>query len=679
VSLDVSRLIAHLPPEKQAAIAREYRQKAKHDTTAFLLCFFLGIVGAHWLYLGRVQAALPRLILAALALVGGIAGIALQMPAALVAAGIAVIVLLLLGWEILDLFHIDADVEAYNRTLLERVLGAPLASIEPPAGAPAMAAVGTITAEDIAGAHALAQGVGTGRAEVYQQTPAHSANGASSTAPAMPAPPMPAPPMPAWPAPDATAGVPGRPPTPAPPSSALSGDATDSYPPTTPAQPIADVEGIGAARVNVSLPDQSAPTQPVVPVPERLPPTQPLPPPKASTQPPPASAPAPAGRDLTDSHQQVPQTHPVADVEGAGARPLHVELPAAAASTAAVAAAATAAAAASRDTTDDHADTPLTHPVGDVEAASGVGPVYITLPQESTAPAALAAGAGLTDLTDRYPEAPTAHPVADVEGATGQPVYVRVPEAAAAASAGDALVMLVPSDEAPAGGQAVETAPVPPAEYVPPTVSPVEEPTAPAAPIWPFSPGETPPAAPVWPVSPSGEADDDTQTLAELGALGAAGTAGIAMERAYESAGAPTQPAEPTPAAGAATAPGQQPPAATPTSPAGTAAPPAQPMKRVRVVRRIVLEDGSVVRELIAERIVPADADSQAVAAELEAQLGHLSPEEIAQYAHLPGETAVVVRSRVESGPLSGKLAPSPADGSPNQNPPNQNPTSQGS
>jgi hypothetical protein len=79
-------------------------------------------------------------------------------------------------------------------------------------------------------------------------------------------------------------------------------------------------------------------------------------------------------------------------------------------------------------------------------------------------------------------------------------------------------------------------------------------------------------------------------------------------------------------------------------------------MKRVRVVRRIVLENGGIVRELVAERIVPADADSQAVAAELQAQLGHATPEEIAQLAHLPDGTSVVVRSRVESGPLSGPI-----------------------
>ena len=81
-------------------------------------------------------------------------------------------------------------------------------------------------------------------------------------------------------------------------------------------------------------------------------------------------------------------------------------------------------------------------------------------------------------------------------------------------------------------------------------------------------------------------------------------------------------------------------------------------MKRIRVVRRIVLEDGGVVRELVAERIVPMDTDSQAVAAELEAELAHATPEEIAELAHLPSDTPIVVRSRVESGPLSGKLKP---------------------
>ncbi|MBF6592626.1 MAG: hypothetical protein IVW57_19120, partial [Ktedonobacterales bacterium] len=248
---------------------------------------------------------------------------------------------------------------------------------------------------------------------------------------------------------------------------------------------------------------------------------------------------------------------------------------------------------------------------------------------------------------------------------------------------------------------------------VPPTVTPPEG----APPIWPVA--EEPPAAPpVWPVSPPVE--EGNETLAELAAfsgtaaLAATGVATFAMEGTQHpgvaetaaalavgattetsptdtpldmppapstldpavgatammaaetaaaetstaAAGTPENPSLTPLSAGAPSGSGEG--GAEPTAPVGNAGP---PMKRVRVVRRIVM-DGDVVQELVAERIVPADADSQAIAAELREELGHATPEQIAQLAHLPSDAAVEVRARVESGPLSGPLK-SPDDQSP--------------
>ncbi len=210
--------------------------------------------------------------------------------------------------------------------------------------------------------------------------------------------------------------------------------------------------------------------------------------------------------------------------------------------------------------------------------------------------------------------------------------------------------------------------PVPAEQYVPPTVSASEAPAAPP-PIWPVAPEDVAPAAPppIWPGSPQPAEDESTQTLAELAPFAGAAAAGLAaehLEHAPPDASAlPTRPIDspPTPASasdsGARTSQASAAEAIAAGTAGATAAPPTQqPMKRVRVVRRIVLEDGGVVRELVAERIVPMDADSQAVAEELQAQLAHATPEEIAQLANLPADTNVVVRARVESGPLSGPL-----------------------
>jgi len=44
-------------------VKKSYQQAAKHDTTAFLLCFFLGLFGAHRFYLNQFGSGLAHLAL----------------------------------------------------------------------------------------------------------------------------------------------------------------------------------------------------------------------------------------------------------------------------------------------------------------------------------------------------------------------------------------------------------------------------------------------------------------------------------------------------------------------------------------------------------------------------------------------------------------------------------------
>jgi len=77
------------------------------------------------------------------------------------------------------------------------------------------------------------------------------------------------------------------------------------------------------------------------------------------------------------------------------------------------------------------------------------------------------------------------------------------------------------------------------------------------------------------------------------------------------------------------------------------ATPEAPKMKKIRVRRKVVV-DGQVVAEEVVEREVPADMDTATAAAQIQAELSHLTPEQIAQRAHLsPGEE-IELRQRTE-------------------------------
>lgn len=162
MSVDISRLAAHLAPEQQRAIAKEYRRRAEHDTTAFLLCFFAGILGAHRFYLRQFGSGLLHLLLtvAAIAVVAG--GLALSIDPVVLA--VVAIPLLLIGlvWAIIDLFRIDDVVYQRNLKLaedliaramltdpsVERQARATLERVEQDAAAAASAAAGAAALTD---------------------------------------------------------------------------------------------------------------------------------------------------------------------------------------------------------------------------------------------------------------------------------------------------------------------------------------------------------------------------------------------------------------------------------------------------------------------------------------------------------------------------------------------------
>ncbi|HEV7129597.1 MAG TPA: NINE protein [Ktedonobacterales bacterium] len=97
MSVDVSDLSAHLPDTLRRSVRTEYRLRAKSATTAFILCFFLGIFGIHRFYLGQMRQGLLRLVLSPLIIPG-------------------------LIWEVIDLFHIDHEVYQDNLALAELLI-----------------------------------------------------------------------------------------------------------------------------------------------------------------------------------------------------------------------------------------------------------------------------------------------------------------------------------------------------------------------------------------------------------------------------------------------------------------------------------------------------------------------------------------------------------------------------
>ncbi|HEU0027143.1 MAG TPA: TM2 domain-containing protein, partial [Ktedonobacterales bacterium] len=61
MSVDIEELAAHLDRERLKDVKEQYEARATNATAAFLLCFFLGYLGAHRFYVGQWRAGLARL------------------------------------------------------------------------------------------------------------------------------------------------------------------------------------------------------------------------------------------------------------------------------------------------------------------------------------------------------------------------------------------------------------------------------------------------------------------------------------------------------------------------------------------------------------------------------------------------------------------------------------------
>lgn len=672
MGVDIQALTRHLPADRQRAVRQAYKRQAKHDTTAFLYCFFLGTVGAHRFYLGNARAGMVRL---ALPVAGAaLAGLALLFGfapwIALVLFGVFFLIALLL--ELIDLFGVDASVDAYNTALAQRLLAAEGSASAVPAvdatTAPVLApALGMLTAQDVAEARALALDIPLG------MSPSTTTSDTSGEF----APPL----VPSAPAAAPVAGDPSAP------SSQPSEPVTatqDTTPATPPIWPV-DV-ALGAAMTEAAVNSKAASAEtsaePVRAAPTAAMPTQESPAEDVSTAPLPTggaeayafldAATAPLGPDPTAPTSEAPLAvrplaHDLTDQPPAGtvggaqptdARPSYVRLPLeydeyASSTTPLPAAAPTPESTGSvtvrpqaRDLTDTHAE------VADVVAGSaeGIATAHVVLPPD------------LVTSPEVVPEDSSELPMRS--SVTG-PV---LPE--------EAYLTLIAEE-------AQSSEPVPPEAFVPPSVA-GSQPTG----VW----GVTPPRPPMWPLTEDPEAETAPQSppnvtpprdepaqdnLAELalglaGGAAAGGLAAEAMNRGHEPTHQqPTQPLPQSTPEATTPEPFEQPQSAAssvveaPATPQPlvpeASAPPAEPqstvspavaptsgaLKRVRVVRRVVV-DGKVVSERVVEEIVPVEMDAAATVAAVDATLGHLTAEQAAQLANLPADAQLELRQKME-------------------------------
>ncbi|HEV2460866.1 MAG TPA: NINE protein [Ktedonobacterales bacterium] len=122
MSVDLTQLTAHLSPQQQETVRKAYKKQAENETAAFLLCFFLGLFGAHRLYLHQWGRGLLHLVVpvAIAAVIAG--GLLTGLNPAIIA--LVAIPLLIIGlvWMFIDLFRIDTEVAARNLQLAEQLI-----------------------------------------------------------------------------------------------------------------------------------------------------------------------------------------------------------------------------------------------------------------------------------------------------------------------------------------------------------------------------------------------------------------------------------------------------------------------------------------------------------------------------------------------------------------------------
>ena len=614
MSVDITKLSAHLTPALQSEIKTAYHKESKDPTTAFLLCFFLGLFGAHRFYLGEIGKGLAHLALTLAGLIVLVTGLVVQGTNGLILDLIGAAILLIgLIWEAIDLSVIDQQVYTRNLAVAERVIAAAklsdtsaeaaaiteLAALDrKTAGSAATpvesaasalpAGAGIITAAEVADARAMADetsampGASDHFSSMSRMEISENADEERKEAEVR--------------ASEAT--VTGEPA-----ASAALADQTEAQGVTQPADGASDWSVTRTETAHVG-PGEATDV---------------------------AATTATAGADATPVAEAVTAT----DVTGEGVSPAALGLGALAAGAAGftVAEAITRRHEESGDRVtdsieDDRSYTPdapapipaATAPtpiVGEPESFFAPGLTPPSAPDTSDAtdgattqatldamdaptepdvsPAEIAAlAAPSRDVTDAA-EAAVA-PIADVALVGATPVRVNLPAGLPVRGPDD-----TPADASFLLAPEVALSQQPAAqEYVPPTVPLADDAPMEATPVAAF-------AAPAAATGPS------VGAVAGLGAL--AGVAGVA--------------------AGEALAPHD--------APAVAAAPAAPTMKRIRVTRRLTAGD-EVFQDIHLERIVPIDADSATVERELLAELESLSPEQIADMVHAKPEEIEVHR-----------------------------------
>jgi TM2 domain-containing protein len=416
MSVDFDRMAANLPADQRKQLSRQYRRSAKNETTAFLSAFFLGIFGIHHFYLGEWARGFAHLIipvLAAIAVVVGVVGMLPSLPVTIIVAALLVVGLI---WEILDLFKVDDRVRHRNTALAESLIGAGALADRSTltdavsrldsalVGAGGVAVAGAITADDVSAARAMADEHNNAIMEEFGSTTTKYISGdPNATSPGAPM---------NWTETSVTSAV----------AEPAAEDTLDMPAPEYVTHTHTETE----TTVTDSFEYDRSPDA-----------TQPMAIPTAS-----------ASEAATwPDHPPVEEAASEPDAPIAIPADTGIPLAGIAAGAAAVGAGALIAGAASEpeapaagivgpDVTDHHAAIPQAHPIADVEGA-GAAPQYVTLPEDQPAVEATVAAAGaplavdaLTaahDATDAHPYDPQAGLVADVEANPTQPVYVDLP------------------------------------------------------------------------------------------------------------------------------------------------------------------------------------------------------------------------------------------------------------
>lgn len=594
MSVDISQLTARLDPQRQALIREQYEERATNPTAAFLLCFFLGSAGAHRFYLGEWRVAFAHLALFVAGVAALVAGLVQTLPltvklasnpiGALLDALGVVLLLVALIWEIIDLGRIDHQVYQRNLLLAEGIIAGNLLA-DHTAADQALQRI-EATAER---AHTQAQAAGAG-APLAGAAAGAGIITASEVADARRL------------------------------AEENAGSATISYSEMSRFDISADPDQARQARADAERTgDWTTTTTTTDTLPGATPDAAPIPTAETVTR-----THTEDGPRVTDSYEADRVSGPSAlEVAGLGAAGLGA---------AALGAGLYGAA---------HEPAGFDEPTQPAYPASAPESPLFDATDAQIAPTPAPHydfEDDLGDITDANMPA-VAPPAADVAMANASPAYVQLPDEQQQSAWEPTAPFSVLPEEEPS--TAVYHAPPPPLpgepDYLPHSAeAPAEAFVPPVASVY-SSPAEAPVTpTPSWdqPTRPQSEpshAEDLSELAGFAGLAGGGALAGEAWAHSHQTSEPASEPAsEPTPA--------PEPVAAAPEAPK---------MKRIRVRRKVVV-DGQVVAEEVVEREIPADMDTKTAAEQIQAELGHLTPEQIAQRAHLSPDDAVELRQRTE-------------------------------